>query len=160
MKRSYTHWYACRVPISGTRRLKQYLEQEGIEHYSFPAGVHKLLSGLLFLRTDYESALGLPDKSGFRISYFSDVSTQRLLEIPDKEMEGFLFLQKFWDKIVVLPDPGKLTGGERVRIMQGDFMGLEGELYRIKGHKRVVVRMGSLLAFATSYVPKEHLEKL
>ena len=162
MKRSYIpiHWYACRVPVIGTGKLKRYLEEEGIEHY-FPSDeVHKLLPGLLFIRTDYESALGLPEKSACKLSYLSDPITKRLLEVPDDEMEVFVFMQQFSDKILVLPQPEKLTGGEKVRILQGDFAGLEGELYRIKGHKRVVVRMGSLLAFATSYVPKEHLSKI
>jgi hypothetical protein len=40
------------------------------------------------------------------------------------------------------------------------FAGIEGELYRIMGHKRVVVKLGNSLAVATSYIAKEHLERV
>ena len=39
--------------------------------------------------------------------------------------------------------------------------GIEGELYRLKGHKRVVVRLGNLVSVAMSeYIAKENLEKI
>jgi hypothetical protein len=37
-------------------------------------------------------------------------------------------LQDFSDKTIVLPDPEKLQGGERVRVIKGEFAGVEGEL--------------------------------
>lgn len=53
-----------------------------------------------------------------------------------------------------------LKQGARVRVIKGPFMGLEGELIRIKGHKRVVVRLEGLFSVATTYIPGNFLEKI
>jgi transcription antitermination factor NusG len=69
-------------------------------------------------------------------------------------------LQGILEKTFILQDPENLKGGEKVRVIKGEFAGVEGELYRIKGHKRVVVRLGDDVAVATTYIPKECLEKI
>jgi transcription antitermination factor NusG len=69
-------------------------------------------------------------------------------------------LQGILEKTFILQDPENLKGGEKVRVIKGEFAGIEGELYRIKGHKRVVVRLGDKVAVATHYIPKEFLEKM
>jgi transcription antitermination factor NusG len=51
--------------------------------------------------------------------------------------------------------------GERVRVLKGEFAGIEGELIRIRGHKRVVVRLEGLFSMvAGNYIPKEYLERI
>jgi ribosomal protein L24 len=54
----------------------------------------------------------------------------------------------------------ELRRGDRVRVIKGDFAGIEGELVRIKGHKRVVVRLEGLFSLATTYIPSNYLEKI
>jgi transcription antitermination factor NusG len=80
--------------------------------------------------------------------------------IPDKQMQDFIFLYNFSDKTFILPNPEKLQGGEKVRIIKGEFTGIEGEIYRIRGHKRVVVRLGEWGAVAMEYVARECLERI
>lgn len=43
---------------------------------------------------------------------------------------------------------------------QRSLNGLEGELLRIKGHKRVIVRLEGVVSIATSYIPGSFLEKI
>ena len=50
--------------------------------------------------------------------------------------------------------------GDRVRVTEGQFKGIEGELIRIKGHKRVVIRLQDVAALATVYIPGNFLEKI
>jgi hypothetical protein len=70
-------------------------------------------------------------------------------------------LQDFADKTILLTHPEDLQGGERVRVIAGEFAGIEGELYRIRGHKRVVVRLPGLASLALgNYIAKECLEKI
>ena len=38
-------------------------------------------------------------------------------------------------------------------VIKGEFAGIEGELIRIKGHKRVVVRLEGAFSLATTYIP-------
>ena len=53
-----------------------------------------------------------------------------------------------------------LNRGDRVRVIKGPLSGLEGELVRLKGHKRVVVRLDGVASIATSYIPSSFLEKI
>jgi transcription antitermination factor NusG len=72
-----------------------------------------------------------------------------------------MFLQDFSDKTFILPNPENLQGGEKVRVIKGEFAGIEGELYRIKGHKRVVVKLEGLASLAMgNYIAKECLERI
>jgi len=100
-------------------------------------------------------------ETGMYISYIPDHATHSFLVIPDSEMQQFLFLQRFADKYYFLPNPENLQGGEKVRVIGGEYTGIEGELYRLKGHKRVVVRLGNLVTVAMNeYIAKENLEKI
>ena len=53
-----------------------------------------------------------------------------------------------------------LKKGDKVRVIKGDFAGIEGELIRVKGHKRVVVRLEGVVSLATAYIPGSFLEKI
>jgi transcription antitermination factor NusG len=118
------------------------------------------LPGILFIRTDYAQALVLSKACGDKISYLRDSATGEFQVIADKALSDFRFLQEFAGKTIVLAEPEKLRGGEKVRIVGGEFAGIEGEIYRIKGHKRVVVRLSGLGAVATTYVARELLERV
>ena len=54
----------------------------------------------------------------------------------------------------------QLKKGDKVRVIKGDFAGIEGELIRVKGHKRVVVRLEGVVSLATAYIPGSFLEKI
>jgi transcription antitermination factor NusG len=141
-------------------KIKQFLETNGAECYLALREERQVLPGILFVRTDYDHALSLSEACGGKITYLRDSATGKSQIIPDKEMADFRFLQDFADKTILLPNPEKLQGGERVRIIKGEFTGIEGEIYRIRGHKRVVVRLGELGAVAMEYVAREYLERV
>jgi transcription antitermination factor NusG len=117
------------------------LEKEGIEHYIPLQEEKPLLPCTVFIRTDHERALSLPVECGCMIDYLYNADTRKLRTVPDKQIEDFMFLQDFSDKMILLTHPEDLKGGERVRVIGGEFARIEGELYRIQGHKRVVVRL-------------------
>ena len=56
--------------------------------------------------------------------------------------------------------PHDLKRGDRVRVVAGTFAGIEGELIRIAGHRRVVVRLENLFSIATVFIPGGYLEKI
>jgi transcription antitermination factor NusG len=160
MKRSFAQWYIAKVKYRTEKKIKQYLEHEGIQHFILSDEMKPAIPVLVFIRTDYERALSLPSESGFSISYLCDPYTKRFQVIPDKQMQDFLFLQGLPDKAIPLSHPDDLHGGEKVRVIGGEFAGIEGELHRIRGHKRVVVKLRGVASMATTYIPKEHLEKI
>jgi transcription antitermination factor NusG len=171
MEHGIVHWYAARVKYRTEKMIKDFLEEKEIKHFIPFRKVFKELNGkkiqkekpviscLIFVNTDYMTALSIPDKSGFRISYIYNNDTKKIRIIPDKQMQDFMFLLDFSESIIRIPNIN-LKRGDRVRVIKGDFVGVEGELIRIKGHKRVVVRLEGLFSLATTYIPGDYLEKI
>ena len=160
MPRSCAQWYVAKVQYRTVSKIKHFLESNDAECYIALRDGKQVLPGILFIRTDYPKALSLAEACGGKITYLRDSATGKFQVILDKELADFRFLQEFADKTIILPNPEKLQGGERVRIIKGEFTGIEGEIYRIKGHKRVVVRLGGLASVATTYIARECLEKI
>jgi transcription antitermination factor NusG len=171
MDHNIVHWYAGRVKYRTEKKIKDFLEEKEIEHFIPFKTIyrkykgkrrqieHPLISCLVFVCTDYATALSIPDQSGFNISYIYNNDTKMLQIIPDKQMQDFMFLLRYPENTITIPNTN-LKKGDRVRVIKGDFTGIEGELIRVKGHKRVVVRLEGLFAIATTYIPAECLEKI
>jgi transcription antitermination factor NusG len=171
MEQDIVHWYAARVKYRTEKMIKDFLEEEAIEHFIPFEKVFReqngkriqkekpVISCLVFINTDYTTARSIPDKSGFGVSYIYNNDTKKLQVIPDKQMQDFMFLLDFSDSVIKISNTN-LRRGDRVRVIKGDFVGIEGELIRIKGHKRVIVRLEGLFSLATTYIPSEYLEKI
>jgi transcription antitermination factor NusG len=171
MDMNVVHWFAGRVKYRTEKKIKDFLEEKGIEHfipfdkvYRKRNGkkIHKekpVISCLIFVNTDYPTALSIPNESGFSVSYIYNHDTKQIQIIPDKQMQDFMFLLNFSESVLKISNTN-LRKGDRVRVIKGDFAGIEGELIRVKGHKRVVVRLEGLFSIATTYIPGEYLEKI
>jgi transcription antitermination factor NusG len=165
------YWYAARVRHNTEKRIKMFLEEKEIEHFIPFHTVYREFNGKrvekeaplipcwIFVHTDYATALSIPGEAGFAVSYIYNDETKRLRIIPDKQMEDFMFLLDLSDNIVRIPN-NELRRGDRVRVIKGAFAGIEGELVRLKRHKRVVVRLEGLFSVATAYIPPGYLEMI
>ncbi|MDR1130683.1 MAG: UpxY family transcription antiterminator [Prevotellaceae bacterium] len=165
------HWYAARVKYRTEKFIKKFLEEKEIKHFIPFRTVFRecrgkriqrekpVISCLIFVNTDYATAISIPNESGFIVSYIYNNDTKRFQIIPDKQMQDFMFLVDYSESIMRIPNY-KLKKGDRVRVIKGDFIGIEGELIRVKGHKRVVVRLEGIFSVATTYIPGEYLEKI
>ncbi len=71
--------------------------------------------------------------------------------IIDSEMEGIVTDQN---------DMPTFFQGDRVRVVDGPFTGVEGYVLRYKHQLRVFVQLDCLGTFATAYVPRAYLEKM
>ena len=103
--------------------------------------------------------MSLIQEYAFDMRYLRDRETGNFLIVPDKQMNDFMFLLDFSDSTVEVINE-ELKRGDRVRVIKGPLIGLEGELLRIKGHKRVIVRLEGVVSVATSYIPGSFLEKI
>ena len=110
------------------------------------------MNGLIFVRGNKKSCIELINEYGYPMRYLRDFSTRSLLRVPDKQMEDFIYL--------VDRHENDLKRGDRVRVVAGTFAGIEGELIRIAGHRRVVVRLENLFSIATVFIPGGYLEKI
>jgi len=127
-------------------------------------GVDKLIEvpvipNLVFIHTTLKTCMSLIQEYAFDMRYLRDRETGNFLIVPDKQMNDFMFLLDFSKEMVEVVNEN-LKKGDKVRVIKGDFAGIEGELIRVKGHKRVVVRLEGVVSLATAYIPGSFLEKI
>jgi transcription antitermination factor NusG len=171
MNENQIYWFAAKVKYQTEKKIKVWLDEMIVENFiPFTTVVIErngqkmrkekpLVPGLLFVRTNYLKALSLPVDSKITMNYMRNLETHQLLVIPDKQMADFMFLLDFSESALKVENTN-LKRGDRVRVIKGDFAGVEGELIRIKGHKRVVVRLEGLFSLATTYIPDTFLERI
>ena len=93
------------------------------------------------------------------VVYLKDIEGRHSLIVPYKQMEDFRFLWDFSTNGIEVLNKN-LKRGDRVRVIKGPLQGLEGELVRLKGHKRVIIRLEGVASIATSYIPSSFLERI
>ena len=165
------NWYAAKVKYRSEGKVKLWLDDQAIENF-IPfcsvlieqngkkiKKVKPMVPGLLFIRTDSRTASVLPLESKVKIVFLRNLENHHLLIVPDKQMQDFMFLLDFSESTLRINN-ANLKRGDRVQVLKGDFAGIEGELIRIKGHKRVVVRLEGLFSLATTYIPSAYLKKI
>lgn len=80
--------------------------------------------------------------------------------VPDKQMNDFKTFIEFFNGSFMLFDQN-IKVGDKVRVIGGELKGLEGELIRIRGHKRLVVRLEGLVVLAAeAYIPRQFIERI
>lgn len=164
------HWYVTNT-CRQEKKIKQRLDSMGIENFiPFQQiarkihGVDKLIEvpvipNLVFIHTTLKTCMSLIQEYAFDMRYLRDRETGNFLIVPDKQMNDFMFLLDFSKEMVEVVNEN-LKKGDKVRVIKGDFAGIEGELIRVKGHKRVVVRLEGVVSLATAYIPSSFLEKI
>ena len=164
------HWYVANT-CRQEKKIKQRLDSMGIENFiPFQQiarkihGVDKLIEvpvipNLVFIHTTLKTCISLIQEYAFDMRYLRDRETGNFLIVPDKQMNDFMFLLDFSKEMVEVVNEN-LKKGDKVRVIKGDFAGIEGELIRVKGHKRVVVRLEGVVSLATAYIPSSFLEKI
>ena len=163
-------WYVAKT-YRQERKIKELLTRMGVKHFiPFCETVKEIggkrkkvevpfISGLIFVHGCKKECISLINDYGYPMRYVRDFSSRSLLRVPDKQMEDFIYLVEHHEnEIEVLPHD--LRRGDRVRVVAGSFAGIEGELVRIAGHRRVVVRIDNLFTVATVYIPGSYLEKI
>ena len=163
-------WYVANT-CRQEKKIKQRLNTMGIENFiPFQQiarkihGVDKLIEvpvipNLVFIHTTLKTCMSLIQDYAFHMRYLRDRETGNFLIVPDKQMNDFMFLLDFSKEMVEVVNEN-LKKGDKVRVIKGDFAGIEGELVRVKGHKRVVVRLEGVVSLATAYIPGSFLEKI
>ena len=71
-------------------------------------------------------------------------------------MDNFIKLTSIDDEHILLIDEenGTYKQGDYVRIIDGQFKGIEGRVTKITGQKRVIVELPGICSIATAYIPK------
>ena len=165
------NWYVAHTRVNQELFIKKKLDELGIENF-LPCEEHVretplgrkmirvlLIHGMIFIRTDKATSFSLINEYALNIIYLKDIEGHHTLIAPDKQMEDFMFLLDFSpDGVEILNKD--LKRGDKVRVIKGPLQGLKGELVRLRGHKRVVIRLEGVASIATSYIPGSFLERI
>lgn len=159
-------WYVFKAHQSNIFKIKEILVSRGIEHFipfreikdgaGCTCRLVPLALNYIFINTSLQDF----DCRFFPLPVYMcyDRQTNAPMIVPESQMKSFIFLYDFSETAMLLSNDN-LKRGDRVRVLKGEFAGIEGELIRIKGHKRVVVRLEGLMSLAVdTYIPKSFLE--
>ena len=97
-----------------------------------------------------------------RVLFYKTADKKYIESVPDQVMKTFLIMAPFHDEPVMylsVDDPN-FFDGPRKRVLSGPFKDCEGVIRRIKGERRLIVRVSDKAAVATPYIPKENLESI
>lgn len=176
-------WFVLRVTYNRTQKAHGIISTSDVQsympmHYVIKKEIGKkkrilqpLLPNLLFVYATREQANELVkkkiDEPSF-IKYYLD-KTKPLesngkhppLIIPFNSMINFIKVTSTNSEHVrtVTEQQCKHKSGDIVRIIEGEFKGVEGKIARIAGQQRVVVEIAGLCLVATAYIPTAFLEK-
>ena len=165
------NWYVAYTRVNQEVLIKKKLDELGIENFlpleeqvrDTPFGRKTirvlLIHGMIFIHTDKATSFSLINEYSLNIVYLKDIEGRHSLVVPDKQMEDFMFLLDFSPEGIEILNKD-LKRGDRVRVIKGPLQGLTGELVRLRGHKRVVIRLDGVVSIATSYIPGSFLERI
>ena len=158
------NWYVAYTRVNQELFIKKKLDELGIENFlpqeeyvrETPLGRKTirvlLIHGMIFIHADKSTSFSLINDYSLNIIYLKDVEGRHALIVPDKQMEDFMFLLDFSPEGIEVLNKD-LKRGDKVRVIMGPLQGLKGELVRLRGHKRVVIRLDGVASIATSYIP-------
>ena len=174
-----SHWFPMRITYHRELRIKAMLDGLGIEnflpmHYELvetkTQGKKRILSpaihNLIFVKSTQEYLTNLkmtreefaPMRYIMKKSYTEDKKSE-IMVVPDKQMDNFMRVASVQDDRVMFLDNNEFVNkvGQRVKVTDGYFAGVEGVIKRINKNKRVVVQLEGVAAVAIAFVPASQL---
>lgn len=173
-------WFPMRVTYQRELKMKDHLDDLGIEnfvpmHYEITGqgdqSKYKLtpaIHNLIFVRSTQEmlTFLKMTRRELAPLRYMmkptENGNGQEIMRVPDQQMENFIRVASSGnDKARFLTYEKFLDQpGQRVRVTEGYFAGVEGVIKRIKNNKHVVVQIDGIAAVAITYVPRQSLQAI
>ena len=115
-----------------------------------------VIRNLIFVCATKQTACDISNVYGVQLFYMKDLFTHSMLVVPDKQMKDFMFVMDLNPDGVSF-DNEPLTIGNKVRVVKGDFRGIEGEIATEANKTYVVIRINGILT-ASVKVPKSYLK--
>ena len=176
------HWYALRVTYGREKKAYDYLVGKHVEAY-YPTiktvkevdGKRKTveesrLPNIFFARgTEEEIKSFVYDNENLPYLRFYYKHTQtgaRIIKtpliVPDNQIKSLqIICEKEGSNTLVLQEEvTKFKQGEKVKIIEGDFVGVTGIVARYHGQQRVGLVIDGLLTAVTAYIPTAFLIKI
>ena len=180
LQKDKQHWYALRTTYGREKKAYDYLVAKGVTAYYPTVVVEKEVRGIrkvvtesrlpnLFFAygTEEEIQQHVYDNVNLpflRFYYRHYHEGSKLLKppmiVPDREIESLKIIcdSEAEDIIIVPKDVKKFKEGQKMRVIDGKFKGVEGRVARYQGQQRVAVIVEDVLTMATAYLPTAFLE--
>jgi transcription antitermination factor NusG len=149
--------------LEGESGVRCFVPMHTVEKYTggkLEYSREQLVKSLLFVQCTPETLSRTRAKFSGQLTPYYDSVEGKYLVIPDRQMDAFIALCDFKDSGLEYlgQDEGKYHLGDRVRVTEGVFKGLEGHIKRIRHDRRLVVTIDGIAAFATGFIPPAFLE--
>jgi hypothetical protein len=178
------HWFPMRVTYSREMVVKAFLDEQGIESfvplcYEPVEGKHPrhqilrpAIRNLIFLHSTRSqiTELKMTKREMAAVRYMMTplydekdrMIGHDVMTVPDKQMDDFMRVASIVDHRVFFVKNLDFAGkpGQRVKIVEGDFAGVEGVIKRIRKNKCIVVQIEHVAAVAIAFVPSAFLALL
>lgn len=171
-------WFVFRISYNRYKIARDFLEENHVEYY-MPMKVtlskgkrnnEPLIPNLIFALVCENTAKKLIEnnpRNSVLSYYYNHFETNEFgknppLVVQDAEMSNFINVTSVDNEHIMLVEPSKChyRNGDRVRIIGGDFKGVEGKVARLSGQQRVVVEIHGLCLVATAYIPSAFIEPI
>ena len=115
-----------------------------------------VIRNLIFICATKQTACDISNVYNVQLFYMKDLFTHSMLVVPDKQMEDFMFVMDLNpDRVNFDNEPFAI--GDKVKVVKGDFSGIEGEVATEANKTYVVIRIKGVLV-ASVKVPKSYLK--
>lgn len=174
-------WFVLRATYNRQKQAYDYIVNKGVEAYLPLHYVQKNVNGkrkrflepylpqLLFVcASDGEVRELVEDTPELSfLTYYYDHFKKTAegknppLVVPYRSMMNFIRVTSVENEHikVVSPEQCHYKSGDIVRVIEGDFAGVEGRVARVSGQQRVVVEIEGVCLITTAYIPSAFLAK-
>ena len=174
-------WYVLRASYGREDKAQDVILEDGEYVYIAKRNIRKLVDGkpkkvretlipnLLFVYTTkqkvwkYVKDTPLLSYLTFYYNHFEQNGEKNPpLTIPNREMENFILATCNQNEHLMFVQESQChyKSGERVRIIDGLFKGVEGKVARVCGQQRVVISLSKVGLVSTAYIPTAFLSTI
>ncbi|MEG2790449.1 MAG: UpxY family transcription antiterminator [Odoribacter sp.] len=169
MEEQEKHWHAVFTASRAEKKVRERLREEGVECFLPVQTVVRqwtyrksrvevpVIAGMIFVRVTKVERVKVLETKGV-VMFLRLRGENGPAVIPDKQMREFRFLLDFSEEAVEVTNE-KVAVGDLVIVVKGALKGLEGELVRLGGDTKVVVRM-EMLGCAMVKIPASFVERM
>lgn len=173
-------WYAMRVTYGRELKIQaamngkfetfipkcyKTVERFGKRHYELTS----CISNLLFvygtknqIEEERQKQAEIKNDKKWHLLNFIMNHENKMITVPNKQMEDFIRVSNLPAEELIPLDirEGESLTGQRVKVIDGPLVGIEGFIKRIEGNKRVVVTIDGMLATALKFISPSILTKI
>lgn len=176
------HWYALRCTYGSERKTYEYLIAHGVEAFyptiqSVKKEKGKIITiessripNILFahatekdIKTYVYDNINLPHlRFYYQHQHVGNARTKTPLIVPDRQMQSLMIICKAaTNDVITTPEMvQRFKTGQKVRIIDGEFKGVEGVVARYHSQQRVGMVIDGLMTACTAYVPSGFVENV